>query len=155
MLIYGRNQHNIVKQLFNNNNKNLCPQCTFFLLPLKKESLFFSWSEACGSILIQAEVKSPGLGGICEEKTSGLIMVPSGQCFPVGSEVKVSACNAGDLGSIPGSGRSPGGGNGNPLQYSRLETPMDGGAWWATVHGVAQSWTRLSDFTHSLTQKYS
>ena len=64
-----------------------------------------------------------------------------------GSEVKTSACNAGDLGSIPGSGRSPGEGNGNPLQYSCLENPMDGGAWWATVHGVAKSWTRLSDFT--------
>ena len=63
------------------------------------------------------------------------------------SEVKASACNAGDLGSIPGSGRSPGEGNGNPLQYSCLENPMDGGAWWATVHGVAKSWTRLSDFT--------
>ena len=55
-----------------------------------------------------------------------------------GSEVKASACNAGDLGSIPGSGRSPGEGNGNPLQYSCLENPMDGGAWWATVHGVAE-----------------
>ena len=55
--------------------------------------------------------------------------------FPGGSEVKASACNAGDLGSIPGSGRSPGEGNGNPLQYSCLENPMDGGAWWATVHG--------------------
>ena len=65
---------------------------------------------------------------------------------PGGSEVKASACNAGDLGSIPGSGRSPGEGNGNPLQYSCLENPMDGGAWWATVHGVAKSWTRLSDF---------
>ena len=60
---------------------------------------------------------------------------------------KASACNAGDLGSIPGSGRSPGEGNGNPLQYSCLEKPMDGGAWWATVHGVAKSRTRLSDFT--------
>ena len=49
----------------------------------------------------------------------------------------VSACNAGDLGSIPGSGRSPGEGNGNPLWYSCLENPMDGGAWWATVHRVA------------------
>ena len=49
--------------------------------------------------------------------------------FPGGSEGKVSACKAGDLGSIPGSGRSPGEGNGNPLQYSRLENPMDGGAW--------------------------
>ena len=68
---------------------------------------------------------------------------------PGGSEVKASACNAGDLGSIPGSGRSPGEGNGNPLQYSCLENPMDGGAWWATVNGVAKSQTRLSDFTHS------
>ena len=66
--------------------------------------------------------------------------------FPGGSEVKVSACNAGDLGSIPGLGRSPGEGNGNPLQYSCLENPMDGGAWWATVHRVAKGRTRLSDF---------
>ena len=56
--------------------------------------------------------------------------------FPGGSEVKASACNAGDLGLIPGSERSPGGGNGNPLQYCCLENPMDRGAWWATVHGV-------------------
>ena len=60
---------------------------------------------------------------------------------------RLSACNAGDLGSIPELGRSPGEGNGNPLQYSCLENPIDGGAWWATVHGVAQSWTQLSDFT--------
>ena len=59
--------------------------------------------------------------------------------FPGGSEVKASACNAGDLSLIPGSGRSPGGGNGNTLQYSCLENPMDGGAWWATVPGVAES----------------
>ena len=64
-----------------------------------------------------------------------------------GSEVKASACYVGDLGSIPGSGRSPGEGNGNPLQYSCLENPMDGGAWWATVHGIEKSRTRLSDFT--------
>ena len=57
--------------------------------------------------------------------------------FPGGSEVKPWACNAGDLGSIPGSGRSPGEGNGSPLQHSYLENPMDGGAWWATVHRVA------------------
>ena len=67
--------------------------------------------------------------------------------FPGGSEVKASASNAGDLGSIPGSGRSPGEGNGNPLQYSCLENPMDGGAWWAAVPGVTKSRTRLSDFT--------
>ena len=63
------------------------------------------------------------------------------QGFPGGSEVRESASNAGDPGSIPGSGRSPGEGNGNPLQYSCLENPMDGGVWWATVHGVAKSQT--------------
>ena len=68
--------------------------------------------------------------------------------FPGGSEVKASASNAGDLGSIPGSGRSPGEGNGNPLQYSGLENPMDGRAWWATVHGVTKSRTRLNDLTN-------
>jgi len=67
--------------------------------------------------------------------------------FPGGSEVKASACNVGDLGLIPGSGRSPGEGNDNPLPYSCPENPMDGKAWWATVQGVAKSWTRLSDFT--------
>ena len=71
--------------------------------------------------------------------------------FPGGSEGKVSACNVGDPGSIPGSGRSPREGNGNPLQYSCLENPMDRGAWRATVHGVAQSRTRLSDFTFIFT----
>jgi len=64
-----------------------------------------------------------------------------------GSEVKASACNVGDLGSIPGLGRSPGEGNGNSLQYSCLENPVDRGAWWATVHGVTKSWTRLRNFT--------
>ena len=90
--------------------------------------------------------------------------------FPCGSASKESACNAGDLGSIPGLGRSHGEGkdyqhqysglensmdcivhggegDGTPLQYSCLENPMDGGAWWAAVHGVAKSQTRLSDFT--------
>ena len=61
--------------------------------------------------------------------------------------VKASAYNAGDPGSIPGLGRSPGEGNGNPLQYSCLENPMDRGAWRATAHGVAKSQTQLSDFT--------
>ena len=56
--------------------------------------------------------------------------------FPHSSVSKESACNAGDLGSIPRSGRSPGEGNGNLLQYSCLENPMDRGAWHATVHGV-------------------
>ena len=73
--------------------------------------------------------------------------VYDGKGFPGGSEVKASACNAGDLGSIPGLGRSPGEENGNPLQYSCLENPMDRGALWAIVHRVAKSQTRLSDFT--------
>ena len=60
---------------------------------------------------------------------------------PGGSEVKVSACNAGDLGLIPGLGRFPREGNGNPLQYSCLENLMDRGAWWGTVHGVVKSQT--------------
>ena len=73
--------------------------------------------------------------------------------FPGGSEDKASACNAGKPGSIPGLGRSPGEGNGNPLQYSCLEKPMDRGAWQATVHGVAKSRTRLSNFTFTFTFK--
>ena len=68
--------------------------------------------------------------------------------FPGGSDVKASATKAGDLGSIPESGRSPGEGNGNPLQDSCLENPMDGGAWWATFHGVAKSRTQLSNLTN-------
>ena len=77
---------------------------------------------------------------------ASLIFGSSALGFPGGSEVKASACNAGDLGSIPGLGISPGEGNGNPLQYSCLENPMDGGAWWATVHGVTKSQAWLSDF---------
>ena len=69
--------------------------------------------------------------------------------FPGGSDGKVSAYNVGKLGSIPESGRSSGEGNCTPLQYSCLENPMDGGTWWAAVHGVIKSWTRLSDFTYT------
>ena len=65
--------------------------------------------------------------------------------FPGASDGKESACNAGDLGIIPGLGRSPGRERGSPLQYSCLENPIDRGAWQATVHGVTQSRTRLSD----------
>ena len=65
--------------------------------------------------------------------------------FYYSSVSKESAWSAGDLGSIPGVGRSPGEGNGNPLQYPCLENLMDRGAWWAAVHGVAKSRARLSD----------
>ena len=70
--------------------------------------------------------------------------------FPGGSDGKESSCNAGDLGSIPGLGRSPGEWNGYPLQYPGLENSMDRGSWQAiTVHGVAKSQTGLSNF-HTL-----
>ena len=71
--------------------------------------------------------------------------------FPNASACKESACHAGatgDTGSIPGSGRPPGGGNGNPLQYSCLENSMDRGAQWAAVSGTAESQTRLSENAH-------
>ena len=65
------------------------------------------------------------------------------------SDGKESACNAGDPDLIPGLGKSPGVGNGYPLQYSCLENSMDRGAWWATVHGIAKNQTRLSDCVFS------
>ena len=71
--------------------------------------------------------------------------------LPGGLDSKKSACCAGDPGLIPGSGGSCGEGNGNPLQYPYLENSMDREVWWATVHGVAKSWTQLSDI-HSHSQ---
>ena len=92
------------------------------------------------------ETTRPGLGQNSCTCLAGksLIVLAS---FPGGSDSKVSACSAGDLGSILGSGRSPEEGNGKPSQYSCLENSMDGGAWYATVHGVAKSQTQLSNFT--------
>ena len=80
------------------------------------------------------ENKSKQNGNICIHSTWG---------FAGDSDGKGSACITGDPGLIPGLGKSPGGGHGNPLQYSCLENSMDRGAWWAAVHGVAK--TRLSD----------
>ena len=73
--------------------------------------------------------------------------------FPGGSDSKASAYNVGDPGSIPGSGRPSGEGNGNPLQYSCLGDPVDREAWWATVQWVTENWTRLSDQTAAATCK--
>ena len=73
--------------------------------------------------------------------------------FPGGSDSKVSACNAGDPGSISGPGRSPGEGNGNPLQFSCLENAMDRGVWQAAVHGIAKSQTQLSNFISTFIRK--
>ena len=79
--------------------------------------------------------------------------------LPGGSDGKESTCNMGDLGSIPGLGRSPGGAHSYPLQYSCVENPMDRGAWWAAAHGVTKSRTWLKRFsTHEdfwFTLRYS
>ena len=73
--------------------------------------------------------------------------------FPGGSDGQETACNAGDLGSIPGSGRSTGEENGHPLQYSCLENSMDRGVWLATIHGFAKSRAQLSnEHVHFLSQ---
>ena len=72
-------------------------------------------------------------------------ILPGKPIFPDGSDGKESACKAGDLGSIPGLGGSPGEGNGYRLQSSCWKNSMDRGAWWATVLGTSKSWTRLSD----------
>ena len=78
-------------------------------------------------------------------KSSGGLVSGPAVDFPGGSVGKESACSVGDLGSSPGLGRSSGEGNGNLLQYSCLENSTDRGAWWATIHEVTKSWTRLSD----------
>ena len=96
--------------------KTLNSSSPVFLIPVKRETtlIFGAWID-------------------------NLVAVSLG--FPGGSDSKESTCNAGDLGSIPGSGRFPGEGNGNPLQYSCLENPLDREVWWVTVHGVAESVT--------------
>ena len=82
-----------------------------------------------------------GVGG-CDQRTHNCL---SERSFLGDSDGKKSACNAGDLGSIPGLGRSPGEGNGYALQYSSLQNSTDRGAWWATVHGVIMSQTQLNN----------
>ena len=85
--------------------------------------------------------RAPALKAVCPN------LGGFGEDFPGGSDGKASVYNAGDLGSSPGLRRSPGEGNGNPLSYCCLENPMDRGAWYATVYGVAKSRTRLIHFT--------
>ena len=110
-----------------------CYEACFYLL------LLFHCKNREGSLKIRLLLG----GGLLLRNSPVVLLIftssHSTRGFPGGSEVKAYACNAGDLGSIPGLGRSPGEGNGNPLQYSCLENSMEGGAWWATVHGVAKS----------------
>ena len=78
------------------------------------------------------------------------LMSPTFYGLPGGSDGKESACSAGGLGAIPGSGRTPGGGNGFPLQYSGLESPTDRGAWWAAVRGGTEEWDEAGRPAHTL-----
>ena len=94
---------------------------------------------AAVNLLVQASVESSLWDNDLRVKLQGLQLGPGLACWLSGEE---SACNAGDTGEvplIPGLGRCPGGGHGNPLQYSCLESPMDRGAWRATVHGATKS----------------
>ena len=110
-----------------------------------------SWIEEPGRL------RYMGLQRIRSLKTVGgkyellLILFGTKQHIPGGSDGKESTCNSGSPGSIPGSGRFLGEGNGNPLQYSCLENSTDSGAWWATVHGVAESDT-TEQHTHTHTR---
>ena len=90
---------------------------------------------------------------VCRSVTQLYLTLRPNECFPDGSDDKASACGAGGLGSIPGSGRSPGEGNGNPLQYPCLENPMERRAWRAAAHVLAKSWAQLSTHTHTHTCK--
>ena len=90
-------------------------------------------AQGFGKTIPDSQPRASGRPGLCTTM------------FPGGSGVKNALANAGAVSLIPGSGRSPGGGNGNPFQYSCLGNPMDRGAWGATVHGVAKSQTQLSD----------
>ena len=110
--------------------------------------LYFRWTESSRALSSPEKLSldSPVVLGFPVWPTcqNNIIYAPFWS-FPGGSAVQNPPANPGDT-SVLGLGRSPGEGNGTLLQCSCLENPMDGGAWWAAVHGVARSWTRLSDF---------
>ena len=116
-------------------------------LALRSQSHYQRARQAGLSLLSQ---EAPEKGQVLlPQKRTYLVRGPDQINFAVVKNPPASARDPGDAGAIPGLGRSPGGGNGNPPQYSRLENSTGRGAWWATVHGVAKSQTRLSDSTHS------
>ena len=127
--------------------------------PAESSPLNHPWSpwlvqttEICLTVLKARSLRSKWWKGWCLLRAEREGSVPGLSCwlvhnFTSGSDGKESASNAGDPGLIPGLGRSPGEGNGNPFQYSCLVNPMDREAWWAIVHGVTVSWTQLSNWT--------
>ena len=105
----------------------------------RNKCLLISWTQSLSAVILEPKK--------IKFVTTSIFSPPICQ-FPNGSTGKESACRAGnaeDSGSIPGSGRSPGGRIGNPLQYSCLENCMDREAWHAAVHEVTKNWTRFSD----------
>ena len=105
----------------------------------------------CGKMFIKMHVsKENYIGPFKTHPTENSQWEEKGPRLPRWLSGKESACQSRRHRFDPGSGKSPGGGNGNPLQYSCLGNPMDRGPWWATVHGVSKSRTRLSDFTFTL-----
>ena len=127
--------------------KNTGVGCHFLLQCMKVKVKSLSCVRPLATSWTAAYQAPPSMGFARQEYWSGLPLPSPISMLLV---LKTLPANAGDLGSITGLGRSPGEGNGNPLQYSCLANPMDGVAWWATVHGVAKSRTRLSDFTSLL-----
>ena len=131
----------------------VCRNKWVYFLPWRRQAGQQIIRTQCGCCLVQerrweVNLHSTSRSGeekdVRERSTEGMVLAKDSafqRGFPGGSGCKEFACNAGDLGSIPGLRRSPGGGPDNPLQYSCLENPMDRGAWRATVHGVTKSWT--------------
>ena len=123
------------------------PHCRWILYPLSPQGSPVSVGDRTRD-LHHGCSWGPGPCGRCALhgcSSHPLAPVPHARHLPGGSGCEEPACSAGDPALIPGSGGAPGGGHGNPLQCSCLEIPVDRGAWWATVHGVAKSQTRLSN----------
>ena len=130
-----------------------CHVCHLLDLSYLCHLLLFSgilWILTCRDSILEPEVAV--ILQHCPQIPADLFLIFNIQTFSGGAEVKASACNVRHLGSISGSGRCPGEGNGNPLQYSCLENPMDGGAWWATVHEsqrVGHDWATSLSLSHT------
>ena len=141
----------------------LLPKCIFlyilmfFLLWFCFDKLYLGWVEGFNSWVLFHVISSystpPTLASDLHLNLVVRISTKGLSFYPSGSDGKESAWNAGDAGLIPGSGRSPGEGNGYPLQYSCLKNPMDRGAWWAKVHEVTMSRPQLSDKHFPISEK--